>query len=398
MSPTLRYVTSRLGQAVLVLFLAYTLAALLLMILPGDGVLARFANPALGLSADQVEAIRDSYGADAPWYIQYWQSLTGFLRGDFGFSVNSGAAVSTLIVAALPSTAVLALCGFVAAVVLALVVTVLASYGKPAWLATAIDSAPSLFVSVPVFWLGIVVIQVLSFQLGWVGVVDPGPVEALILPTLTLAIPLSAPLAQVLIRAVAEVRAQSFVHVTRAKGASEGWLLVNAVIRNATLPALTIAGLLFGELVAGAVVTETVFGRNGLGSLTAQAVANRDNPVLLAIVVIATVGFVIVNLVVDLLYPLIDPRLRHRGRVGKAARRHWGGERTAGAASTANPASTATATATPSSSESESAQISRSVDEFHSLDPEATDRDTTGPPTTAEPGSSRSQTGEETTS
>ena len=321
MSPTLRYVASRLGQAVLVLFLAFTLAALLLMILPGDGVLARFANPALGLSADQVADIRDSYGADAPWYIQYWQSLVGFLQGDFGFSVNSGAAVSTLIAAALPSTAVLALCGFVAAILLALVVTVLASYGKPSWLANVVDSAPALFVSVPVFWLGIVIIQVLSFQLGWVNVVDPGPVEALILPTLTLAIPLSAPLAQVLIRAVADVRTQSFIHVSRAKGASEGWLLVNAVFRNATLPTLTIAGLLFGELVAGAVVTETVFGRNGLGSLTAQAVANRDNPVLLAIVVIATIGFVLVNLIVDLLYPLIDPRLRHRGRVGRAARK-----------------------------------------------------------------------------
>ena len=342
MTPTLRYVASRLGQAVLVLFLAFTLAAVLLMILPGDGVLARFANPALGLSADQVEAIRDSYGADAPWYIQYWQSLVGFLQGDFGFSVNSGAAVSTLITAALPSTAVLALCGFVAAIVLAVIVTVLASYGRPAWLAAAVDSAPSLFVSVPVFWLGIVIIQVLSFQLGWVGVVDPGPVEALILPTLTLAIPLSAPLAQVLIRSVAEVRTQSFVHVTRAKGASEAWLLVNSVIRNASLPALTIAGLLFGELVAGAVVTETVFGRNGLGSLTAQAVANRDNPVLLAIVVIATIGFVIVNLIVDLLYPLVDPRLRHRGRVGRAARKHL---EPAGAASAATGTSAGTSPA-----------------------------------------------------
>lgn len=342
MSPTLRYVASRLGQAVLVLFLAFTLAAVLLMILPGDGVLARFANPALGLSADQVEAIRDSYGADAPWYIQYWQSLVGFLQGDFGYSVNSGAAVSTLITAALPSTAVLALCGFVAAIVLAVIVTVLASYGRPAWLAAAVDSAPSLFVSVPVFWLGIVIIQVLSFQLGWVNVVDPGPVEALILPTLTLAIPLSAPLAQVLIRSVAEVRTQSFVHVTRAKGASEAWLLVNSVIRNASLPALTIAGLLFGELVAGAVVTETVFGRNGLGSLTAQAVANRDNPVLLAIVVIATIGFVIVNLIVDLLYPLVDPRLRHRGRVGRAARKHL---EPAGAASAATGTSAGTSPA-----------------------------------------------------
>lgn len=342
MTPTLRYVASRLGQAVLVLFLAFTLAAVLLMILPGDGVLARFANPALGLSADQVEAIRDSYGADAPWYIQYWQSLVGFLQGDFGYSVNSGAAVSTLITAALPSTAVLALCGFVAAIVLAVIVTVLASYGRPAWLAAAVDSAPSLFVSVPVFWLGIVIIQVLSFQLGWVNVVDPGPIEALILPTLTLAIPLSAPLAQVLIRSVAEVRTQSFVHVTRAKGASEAWLLVNSVIRNASLPALTIAGLLFGELVAGAVVTETVFGRNGLGSLTAQAVANRDNPVLLAIVVIATIGFVIVNLIVDLLYPLVDPRLRHRGRVGRAARKHL---EPAGAASAATGTSAGTSPA-----------------------------------------------------
>lgn len=342
MSPTLRYVASRLGQAVLVLFLAFTLAAVLLMILPGDGVLARFANPPLGLSADQVEAIRDSYGADAPWYIQYWQSLVGFLQGDFGYSVNSGAAVSTLITAALPSTAVLALCGFVAAIVLAVIVTVLASYGRPAWLAAAVDSAPSLFVSVPVFWLGIVIIQVLSFQLGWVNVVDPGPIEALILPTLTLAIPLSAPLAQVLIRSVAEVRTQSFVHVTRAKGASEAWLLVNSVIRNASLPALTIAGLLFGELVAGAVVTETVFGRNGLGSLTAQAVANRDNPVLLAIVVIATIGFVIVNLIVDLLYPLVDPRLRHRGRVGRAARKHL---EPAGAASAATGTSAGTSPA-----------------------------------------------------
>ncbi|HLS34401.1 MAG TPA: ABC transporter permease, partial [Brevibacterium sp.] len=166
---------------------------------------------------------------------------------------------------------------------------------------------------------------------------------------------------------------QSFVHVSRAKGASEGWLLVNAVIRNATLPALTIAGLLFGELVAGAVVTETVFGRNGLGSLTAQAVANRDNPVLLAIVVIATVGFVVVNLIVDLLYPIIDPRLRHRGRVGKAARKHLAGT-TAQATDTSGAggsgASGAGAGSLPQSSSSEYKpnQNPRSGDASYSLD------------------------------
>ncbi|MCQ9367724.1 ABC transporter permease [Brevibacterium sp. 50QC2O2] len=312
MTSTPKYILARLGQAVLVLFLAFTLASLLLLILPGDGVMARFSDPALGLSKDEIAGIRASFGADLPWWQQYASTLLGFLTGDFGFSTQTGAAVSTLVSAALPSTAVLALTGFVSALVLAVIVTLVASYGRFRWLRDVADSLPSLFISVPVFWLGIILVEFVSFRLGWINVVDPGPFESLILPSVTIALPISAPIAQVLIRSVAEVRAQPYVRVTRAKGAAGAWLFVHAVLRNAISPALTIAGLVFGELVAGAVVTETVFGRNGIGALTAQAVANRDNPVLLTIVVIATLGFVIVNLLVDLLYPLIDPRLRTR--------------------------------------------------------------------------------------
>lgn len=306
----LKYAALRVGQAVLVLFIAYTITSILLQILPGDGVLARYADPALGLPPEEIERIRNEYGADAPWYTQYWLALTNALQGDFGYSVNSGAAVSTLVAAALPSTIQLATCGFLAAVVLAIVVAVLATYGGQAWIRRIFDAVPSIFISVPVFWLGIIFVQVFSFSFGWVKVVEPGPVESLILPTLTVAVPLSAPIAQILIQSITDVRAQPFVKVTQAKGATEGWILVNAVARNSLLPALTITGLVFGELVAGAVVTETVYGRNGIGNLTAQAVANRDNPVLLAVVVLATVGYVIVNLVVDLLYPVIDVRLR----------------------------------------------------------------------------------------
>lgn len=184
---------------------------------------------------------------------------------------------------------------------------------------------PSLFISIPVFWLGILLIQVFSFQLGLVSVVDPGPAEALVLPTLTVAVPLSAPIAQVLIRSITEVQASGFVKVTTAKGASELWILVHTVARNAVLPGLTIIGLVFGELVAGAVVTETVFGRNGIGLITAQAVTHRDNPILLAVVVIATFGYVIINLAVDLLYPVIDVRLRTKrssASAGRALRSH----------------------------------------------------------------------------
>ncbi|RBP63454.1 peptide/nickel transport system permease protein [Brevibacterium sanguinis] len=309
-----RYLLLRLGQAVLVLLLAFTAAFVLLSLIPGDGVTARFADPTLGLSAEQIAEIREQTGADAPVLERYLLTLAGFLTGNFGYSVQTGAAVSTIVTAALPSTAVLALSGFVTALVLAVVIAVLATYGPTSgpfgWVRRVLDSTPSLFISIPVFWLGILLIQVFSFQLGLVSVVDPGPAEALVLPTLTVAVPLSAPIAQVLIRSITEVKSSPFVKVTQAKGASETWILVHAVARNAILPGLTIIGLIFGELVAGAVVTETVFGRNGIGQITAQAVTHRDNPILLAVVVIATFGYVLINLAVDLLYPVIDVRLR----------------------------------------------------------------------------------------
>ena len=134
----------------------------------------------------------------------------------------------------------------------------------------------------------------------------------MVLPTLTLAVPISAPLAQILIRNIDAVLAQPFVAVARAKGASRRGVLWRHVARNAVLPTLTIAGILFGELLAGAVVTEAVFGINGLGSLTQQAVGNQDTAVLQAIVVISATSFVLINLIVDLLYPVLDPRLRTR--------------------------------------------------------------------------------------
>lgn len=141
-------------------------------------------------------------------------------------------------------------------------------------------------------------------------VINPSEWVGLILPVITLAVPISAPLAQILIRSIDQVQTQPFVSVARAKGASRSRVLWRHVARNATLPALTIAGLLFGELIAGALVTETVFGLNGIGQLTQQAVNNQDLSVLQAIVVISATAYVVINLLVDLIYPLLDPRLK----------------------------------------------------------------------------------------
>lgn len=305
----LGYVVSRIGQALLVLAATFTVAFLLLQALPGDAILIKFMNPEMGLTADQIADIRASYGADRPIWEQYFHSVGNFLTGNFGYSIQAGVPVRDALAANLRPTLELAVLGFLLAALLAVALAVLANLAGMAWLRSTLQSLPSLFIAVPVFWLGIMLIQVFSFQLNLVSVISPGEVERLVLPVLTLAIPISAPLAQILMRNIDEVLTLPFVAVARAKGASHLWVLWRHVARNAVLPTLTIAGVLFGELLTGAVVTEAVFGLNGLGGLTQQAVGNQDIAVLQAIVVISAAAFVTINLAVDLLYPVLDPRL-----------------------------------------------------------------------------------------
>ncbi|EOC1458015.1 ABC transporter permease [Cronobacter sakazakii] len=304
-----RYLAARVGQALLVLWASFTVSFVLLQLLPGDAIAIKFQNPELGLNAAQIAQMRTAYGADAPLWRQYLESLGGAVRGDFGFSLQAGVPVSALLAASLPATLRLAALGFTLALVIAVLLAAFStlSYGRA--LRRAFAALPSLFVAVPTFWLGITLIQLFSFQWRLIPVINPGFWEGLILPVMTLAVPISAPLAQLLIRNIDVVMHQPFVTVARAKGASHCGVLWRHVARNALLPVLTVAGLLLGELIAGALVTETVFGLNGLGQLTRDAVNNQDLAVLQAIVLVAALGFVLINLLVDLLYPLLDPRL-----------------------------------------------------------------------------------------
>ncbi|GGT04235.1 ABC transporter permease [Nonomuraea spiralis] len=304
-----RYVLTRAGQAVLVLWAAFTASYALLQLLPGDSILIKFQNPELGLSPQQIAEIRAYYSGGSP-VAEYFRTLSGFLSGGFGYSIDTGAPVVERLGEALPETARLASAAFVLAVLLAVVIAFVASYSRTSWLRGALLSVPSLFISVPAFWLGILLIQVFSFRLRLVPVIGGSELQQLVLPVLTLAVPISAPIAQVLARGIDQVYAQPFVPVIAAKGATRWWILWRHVARNAVLPTLTVAGLTFGELIAGSVVTETVFGRNGVGRLTEQAVTAQDTPVMLAVVVLAAAVFVLVNLVVDVLFPVLDPRLK----------------------------------------------------------------------------------------
>ncbi|HHK8228453.1 TPA: ABC transporter permease [Serratia marcescens] len=305
-----RYLAGRIGQAALVLWAAFTLSFLLLQVLPGDAILIKFQNPDMGLSPAQIADMRAAYGADVPLWRQYLHTLGSVLHGDLGFSMQAGVPVTALLAANLPATLQLAVLGFAVALLLALIIAFASNLTGFGWLRSALQMLPSLFVSVPTFWLGIVLIQLFSFRLKLIPIINPGEWQGLILPIATLALPISAPLAQILIRSIDAVQTQPFVAVARAKGASRSGVLWRHVARNAMLPALTIAGMLFGELIAGALITETVFGRSGLGQLTQQAVVNQDVAVLQAIVLILATAFVIINLLVDLLFPLLDPRLK----------------------------------------------------------------------------------------
>lgn len=253
------YLWRRLGQGVLVLWAAFTLTFFLLQVLPGDAILIKFQNPDLGLSPQQIAEMRVVYGADSPLWQQYFHTLLAMLQGDFGYSLQAGLPVSSLIASNLPDTLALALPAFALAVLLAFAIAIASRLPGLRSISNLLQSLPVLFISLPTFWLGIALIQIFSFQLHWVPVINPGPLQGLVLPVIAVAIPISAPLAQILLRTMDHIAAQPFVAVARAKGMSETRVLWRHVTGNALLPTLNIAGLLLGELIAGALITETVF-------------------------------------------------------------------------------------------------------------------------------------------
>ena len=305
-----RIVFRRLAQSAVVLWAAFTLSFILVQSMPGDAVLIRFLDPNMGMTPEDIARIRAFYGSDEPVLQQYVFTAWSFLRGDFGYSVQSGVPVRDEILLNLPPTLRLAGLAVAVAGVLAFALAWIGTLAPFAWLRAAIQALPAVMISLPVFWIGIMLVQVVSFQLGWVSVIAPGPWEKMVLPVLTLALPIAAPLTRVLLSSIEGTERQPFVAVARAKGLSRRATLGRHVLGNAALPVLAIGGLLLGELIAGAVVTETVFGMNGLGRLAERSVRTQDIAVLQAIVVISALAFVLVNLVVDLISLALDPRLR----------------------------------------------------------------------------------------
>lgn len=309
-----RYILSRIGQSLLALFLVYLVIFVIVTVLPGNPVQARMADPNQGYTQEEIDALLSYYHLDRGVWEQLYYSLEALvLHGDWGISLETGQPVWTQVASGIPGTLSLAGAAFVIAVALAFAIALSAVYLPAHQGGNALRALPSFFLSAPNFILALLVIYYFSFVLGWFQITDYDSWRSLIYPAVTLAIPVSAPIAQVLISALDTARSEQYSTVALSKGASRFQLLTRHWLPNASLPTLTIAAVIVGELLGGSVITESIYGRTGVGTVIEAAATTQDVPVLQAVVTLAAGVFLAINLVVDLVYPSLDPRIGKAG-------------------------------------------------------------------------------------
>jgi peptide/nickel transport system permease protein len=301
------FLLSRLASAALTVFGVAVLVFSLVHLVPGDPVevmLGESAQP-----ADR-EALRTALGLDRPLALQFGSYVAGLARLDLGRSLHSRRPVAELVSERLPATVELAAAALAVALLIALPLGALAAMHQGSGIDQAAIGFATLGVSIPNFVLGPVLILVFSFTLGWLPVSGAEGSGALVLPALTLGTALAAVLARMLRSTLLEVLGEDFIRTARAKGLREIRVVTGHAFGNAMLPVITLLGLQLGALLAGAVITEIVFSWPGLGSLTVEAIQQRDYPLLQGCVLVISVSYVLVNSATDLVYGWLDPRIR----------------------------------------------------------------------------------------
>jgi len=306
-----RYLARRLLLAAGVLWAAWSVSFVVLYLLPSDAVeiMSAGGQESTGTDPAQLARLEHRYGFDRPVLVQYADHLWSALHGDLGRSVTSGRPVTTELADALPHTLQLAGTALALAVTGGVGLALLAAGTRRPAVRQVLLSLPVVGVSVPTFWVGLMLIQVLSFRFALFPAIGDAGWRSLVLPAVTLALPIGAQLSQVLARSLFSTLGDPYVETARAKGAGPARVLLRHALRNAALPALTVAGVLVGVLLSGSVIVETVFSRPGIGRLTVTAVGYQDLPVVQGVVVVGACAYVLANLLVDLLHPLLDPRI-----------------------------------------------------------------------------------------
>jgi peptide/nickel transport system permease protein len=305
----LGYVSKRLLQAVPVLIGVSILVFLLIHLIPGDPVLVMLQGSP-NVTPELIAEVRRNLGLDVPLPQQYLSYITRVVQGDLGKSIWTGQPVWREMHAQWPRTLELTVASMATAVVLGVTLGTLAAVRRGTWVDSIVMGISQLGVSIPLFWSGLILIFLFSLTLGWLPATGVGGWKRLLLPTLALATNYSAVITRMVRSSLLEVLGQDYIRTARAKGLAELRVTVRHALRNALIPAITIVGLQFGNLLGGTVVIETVFSRQGLGRLAYTAILAKDFPIVQGVVLLLVVVYVLLNVAVDLSYGLLDPRIR----------------------------------------------------------------------------------------
>jgi len=316
------FILRRLLQAVPVVFLASVGVFLLLHLLPGDPAQMMAGSDA---TPETLAAMRQDLGLNEPLPIQYWVWLQHVLRGDLGKSILSKIPVSTLMMQRAPATLELAVAGEILTIVIGIPLGVLAAIKQRSRIDLGITSFISLGLAIPSFWLGILLIILFAVVLGWMppggrGDFGRDPLTALkfiTLPAITLAVPASMNLSRLTKASVLDVLYEDYVRTAWAKGLHSRAVIAKHVLRNSLIPIITAVGLEFGRLLGGAIIVESVFAWPGLGTLMLTSIGNRDYVIVQAGLLLLVMVFIMVNLIIDVAYGFLDPRIRLAGGRGR---------------------------------------------------------------------------------
>jgi ABC-type dipeptide/oligopeptide/nickel transport system permease component len=303
----LRALLKRLLYTLPVIWLVVSMVFLLIHLVPGDPVEQMLGE---GATASDLSALRHEYGLDQPLGVQYLHYWRGVVQGNLGRSLRLSDSVTHLLLTRYPYTLELTVAAVLLGLALALPAGVWAALRRSQWQDSTVGVVSLLGLSFPGFALGPILILLVSIKLGWLPVSGAGPLSHLVLPAITMGGSLAAILTRMVRTAMLEELGQDYVRTARAKGLPEHVVVYRHALRNAIIPVMTLVGLQFGALLAGAIVTETMFSWPGIGRLTVSAISNRDYPLVQGCILAVGLTYVLVNLLTDVLYTVANPRMR----------------------------------------------------------------------------------------
>ncbi|KRE64737.1 ABC transporter permease [Paenibacillus sp. Soil750] len=303
-----RILTERLLVSLLVILGSLILVFCILYVLPGDPVLSMI-DPS-SMSPEAIANLRHQLGLNEPFYVQFGHYFMAMIHGDFGKSLLNSEPVLPKILKHLPATLALTLASTLISTIIGVGLGVLSAVHRNRWIDVLARIVGLFGISMPTFWSGILLILIFSVSLGWFPAMGSKGFITLVLPSLTLGFVGAGFIVRMVRNSMLEVINEHFIVTLRAKGLSERLVMYRHALRNALIPAITIIGIHIGDLMAGTVVIETVFSRQGIGRILADAIMSKDLPVVQGVVFFSAIIYVIVNLLVDISYVFIDPRVR----------------------------------------------------------------------------------------